>query len=145
MDWRSAGGTAILLKGPSLVSSFPSAAEGIKVGAQASALHFLHTTAFPDGQDIPVGDYRVRYSDGKSEDIRLVYGKNIAAWNDSTPSLSYGLVWKGKTNGNGIARLRYFVWINPHPDKTIEAIDFTSTGTQAAPVLLAITGEATES
>ncbi|MGI8604133.1 MAG: hypothetical protein ACR2OZ_14240 [Verrucomicrobiales bacterium] len=37
--------------------------------------------------------------------------------------------------------LTHVTWTNPHPDKTIRALDFISAKTSAAPFLVAVTAE----
>jgi len=139
----SSGGkpSALMLRGPGVTKDFPEAIEGIRVGSKAKQLWFLHTTAFPDGPDRTIGSYVVRYSDGSTVTISLKYAENIMSWKDQRPTLAYQAAWKGEDARGEAIRLRTMPWDNPHPEKEIASIDFTSAeGSQAAPVLFAITG-----
>ncbi len=139
----SAGGRpgAVMLRGPGAVSQFPDEVRGIQVGSPAKQLWFLHTTAFPDAPDRVIGRYIIRYDDGTSEEILLRYGGNTMSWQDDRPTIAYQAAWKGQTRAGAAIRLRMLPWDNPHPEKTILALDFVrEKGTQATPVLLAVTG-----
>lgn len=138
----SAGGRAsvIMLRGPEVTSRLPESVTGIAVGSRAKQLWFLHTTAYPDGPDRRVGTYIIRYADGSSEAIPLVYGQNIMAWTDNRPTLAYQSAWRGQRADGQAIRLRALPWQNPHPEKEIASIDFSGQpGSSAAPVLFAIT------
>ena len=139
------GGTArpsaILLRGPTITSDFPTSVRGIGVGRRASALHFLHTAAWPSDRGSEVGEYVINYDDGSAEHVPLVYGRNITCWLENSPALAYGFAWRSTTADGRTIRLRSFTWQNPHPERTIKSIDFFSNGSDCAPVLLAITGE----
>jgi hypothetical protein len=84
-----AAGTETTAKNP-----LPSAADGIKIGADVSSLIFLHACAIPAGNqksyfNIPnffdsadlLGWYEVVYEDGIKEIIPIQYGVNILEWN----------------------------------------------------------------
>ena len=84
-----AAGTENTAKNP-----LPSAADGIKIGADVSSLIFLHACAIPAGNqksyfNIPnffdsadlLGWYEVVYEDGLKEIIPVQYGVNILEWN----------------------------------------------------------------
>lgn len=138
----SAGGKAsvVMLRGTRVTAQLPESVKGIAVGSKAKQLWFLHTTAYPDGPDRRVGSYTVRYSDGSSETIPLVYGQNIMAWTDNRPTLDYQSAWRGQAKSGRPIRLRALPWNNPHPDREIASIDFDGyPGNSAAPVLFAIT------
>ena len=138
----SAGGKAsvVMLRGTRVTAQLPGSVKGIAVGSKAKQLWFLHTTAYPDGPDRRVGSYTVRYSDGSSETIPLVYGQNIMAWTDNRPTLDYQSAWRGQAKSGRPIRLRALPWNNPHPDREIASIDFDGyPGNSAAPVLFAIT------
>ena len=132
---------SIMLGGPAVTAQFPESVRGIPVGCKARQLWFLQTTAFPDGPGRTVGRYIIRYEDGTAEEIPLSYGKNTMSWLDNAPTIAHQAAWKGQTKSGKAIRLRMLPWDNPHPEKTISAIDFIAAkGSQASPVLLAITG-----
>lgn len=138
-----AGGraSAVMLRGPDVTSAYPTSVNGIKVGSEAKQLWFLHATAYPDAPGSRIGAYVVHYRDGAEVNIPLVYGENIASWTYDRPIKACQVAWRSGTTDGQPVRLRAMPWTNPHPDKLIESIDFRSEpGSQASPVLLAITG-----
>jgi hypothetical protein len=133
--------SAVMLRGPDVTSAFPISVDGIKIGSAAIQLWFLQTTAFPDGPNRRVGAYVIHYRDGAEETIPLLYGENVAAWTYDRPIHASQVAWRGGTSDGQPVRLRTIPWTNPHPNKVIDSIDFRSEpGSQASPVLLAITG-----
>ena len=96
-----------------------------------------------------VGQYQVNYADKSSELIPIVYGEHARDWWWSPGAKeevkSGKIAWKGendasKTNQASL-RLYSVAWTNPHPDRAIESILFSSNKTRAAPFLVAVTGE----
>ena len=138
-----AGGqaSAVMLRGPDVTSAYPTSVNGIKIGSEAKQLWFLHTTAYPDAPGSRIGAYVVHYRDGAEETIPLQYGENVAAWNYERPTKTSQAAWRSGTSDGQPVRLWAMPWTNPHPEKVIDTIDFRSEpGSQASPVLLAITG-----
>jgi len=136
------GRTAIIGGGPAdLLSGFGRGVAGIPVARKADKLHFLHTAAFFDKENKKVGEYVIRYSDGSAARVHLTYGETISAWNASTPAARVRTAWRGKTASGDAITLHALTWTNPNPDKQIVSLDFVVTDSQAAPVLLAVTGE----
>lgn len=133
--------SAILLNSPGVAEGFPSEVRDIQVERNAHALHFLHTSAWPEDHGAEAGEYIVRYEDGVEEHIPLVYGCNISSWTDRSPVDVPQLAWRGQTADGHMVRLESYGWENPHPQKQIKSIDFLSAGSQCSPVLLSITGE----
>ncbi|GIV18696.1 MAG: hypothetical protein KatS3mg023_0447 [Armatimonadota bacterium] len=110
------------------------------VGRRASALYFLHTTGWQVDRNRLVGNYRILYADNTSETIPLEYGVNICAWDDLSPAYFAKVVWRSQTTDGTPVALRALRWDNPHPQKTIAAIEFSVTDDMAAPMLFAVTG-----
>ena len=93
--------------------------------------------------------YRVRYEDGAGEEIPVVFGEQVGAWNDEQPAPLPGadLGWVGQQPGGGSAAVWVMRWINPHPEKAIRQVDFVREGSPrlGAPALFGITrGERAE-
>lgn len=107
---------------------------------RAQRLFFVHTTAWPVFKGQRVGNYDVVYVDGAVVSVPLVYGVNIHAWDDSTPSTSETQLWADTTLSGVPVSVGLFEWVNPHPHRVIERVVFRSAGTEASPVLLAVTG-----
>ena len=51
------------------------------------------------------------------------------------------VAWRTNAGGGITLQLCRFTWDNPHPEVTIESLDFISKMTRAAPFLVAITTE----
>jgi hypothetical protein len=120
-------------------SGYP-ASVTIPVNRKAGALLFLHTTQWVDKASRKIGAYKVNYEDGSSETVDLLYGANISAWTDQRSIGTAEKVWGDRTKDDERIALQRLQWENPHPDKTIKSIEFTSLRTEAAPVLLAVSG-----
>jgi len=105
----------------------------------AQRLVFLHTCGWKTTAGRHVGDYEITYRDGSQERIELIYGYNITAWNDPTPTFRAHLAWEGRTRGGMALSLRTLTWDNPFPDRPLHHITFRSTGTETSPTLIALT------
>lgn len=152
-------GEKMLQLGSKLCLNRPKKIEGIPVDKLVAKLHFLHATGFGTGQPTDenyvkdgtkIGHYVIRYADDSTEEIPIVYGEDVRDWwlVDNFPELKRGkVVWKGMNQASeqyGIeVRLYHTAWENPHPDKSVKAIDYVADGDgPAAPFCLAITAEA---
>lgn len=124
---------------------YPEAVRGIRLEQKGRQLHFLHATGWKAPEGTHVGDYVVHYANGKRETIPLVYGEDLRDWNaDSDPAagLKRGRqVWSAVNNARYRVRLFESTWVNPMPEVLIDSIDCTSTMSDAAPFLIAITVE----
>lgn len=107
---------------------------------RAEAIVFLQTCAWPDTPGREVGGYTVRYNDGTTAEIKLIYGSNLAAWTDNRACPNAEIVWSGQTKLGQKVSLRRLEWRNPNPDKLITQIVFHSNNAEAGPALLAVTG-----
>ena len=95
-----------------------------------------------------IGEYKVHYDDKSVETIPIVYGKDVRDWFDwdqSKPVTHGKVAWTGENARakelNLKLRLYVTTWQNPHPDKRVVHIDYSSTNTACAPFCLAITAE----
>jgi RNA polymerase sigma factor (sigma-70 family) len=139
----------------------PAKVEGIKVGGKECVkVHILHATGYGNGppgssihipDDTQIAEYKVRYEDGKTESIPVVYGQDVRDWwfdEGESKGVTRGkVVWTGDNEAaKGLERrLRLYLttWVNPHPGKKIASIDYLRTGDSvAAPFCVAITLEA---
>jgi len=112
----------------------------IPLGRKAAALEFLISAGWHADKGTRVAGITIRYSDAESVALDLVYGENIAAWNDCASLPSASTAWVGKTLSGDRAVVRLVDWRNPSPEKTIESVEIESSGTEAGPVLFALTG-----
>jgi RNA polymerase sigma factor (sigma-70 family) len=131
----------------------PEAVRGIAIGARFDTLHILHSTMFGNGFGVDdgteIGSYIVHYADRTTDRIPIIYGQDVRDWWRSSDSAvpSRGKVgWSGKnaaTDDTDEIRLFASEWDNPHPEKTVAAIDFETKNTICAPFLVALTLERT--
>jgi len=112
----------------------------IKVGQKAAALLFLQTCMWTDSTGRRIGAYRINYADGTSVEVPLTYGVNVASWIDRRSVQEANRVWNGRSKDNQRVGFEKMQWDNPNPEKVIASIEMTSAGTEAGPVLLAISG-----
>ena len=127
----------------------PEALLNIPVGRRGKAVHFLQASAFVGttaGEKI--GEYVIHYVNGETRITDLIYGENMLDWwvNPAEGHVTKAEeVWYGAntaTRSRGMqTRLIKFTWENPLPDVEITTIDFVSTLTNSAPMLVAITVE----
>jgi hexosaminidase len=108
--------------------------------AMATELHFLLTAAFRTSDNTDVGEINITYTDGTKNIVKLIYGRNIFAFNDVRTGLGCRLVWQGTAKLGQPIGMWDVIWQNPEPNKKIKLIAIRSTGTEASPILLAITG-----
>jgi hypothetical protein len=121
----------------------PAKVEGIKVGAKATRLHFLHACGFAGNipRNTPIGKYVVRYDDKSTEEIEIVYGKDVVNWwvqpGVSDPTRGK-VAWEGQ---NAFSAIKLFLtsWENPNPGKRIVTLDYVASG--GAPFCVAISAE----
>jgi len=136
-------GGAILLGGrPSPPSGRPLEVAGIKVDAKFKRLYAFQTAQYSVASKIEIGGYRLRYDDGTSANLSIVAGDDVFDWFfGRTPDAERSRTgWSGR---NGASAIAFFVtrYDNPHPQKTVAAIDFFATNNGAAPVCVALTIE----
>lgn len=147
-------GTGVVQLGTRMVPGKPEKVEGIKVGAKAAKLHFLHSCGRSGGTpaNTLIGKYIVHYDDHSTAEVQIVYGKDVVDWWEqrgvADPTRSK-VAWEGQNEmikGSGL-KIKLFLttWENPHPDKQILAIDYVTTAeaqqTGAAPFCVAISTE----
>ncbi len=107
---------------------------------KAHELHFLLTTGFGTTTGKKVGSIEMTYEDSSNSSEPLIYGKNIFTYTERRTSRQTQIVWRGDTKSHK----RIYMWDcevpNPEPDRKIKSISIRSELTEAAPILLAITG-----
>jgi len=143
--------------------------KGIQVGRKADALFFLHTyhkNALTNNWENQARDarrrrrqapaapwvfkYVVRYADGTSADVRVVYSMDIGPWATPEPralpngALAWAAPLKDARNGEKAA-VYSMQWNNPNPDKDIASIDIVNRekGSYGAPAVFAVTAATT--
>lgn len=129
---------AVLLAGPmNPKGEWPSSLK-LPINRKAANLVFLMTTGWHEEKGSKVGSIIIRYSNGESTALDLVYGENITSWSDSSATPSAHVGWIGKTPAGEKAVLRMIDWCNPHPDREVQSVEIASDA--GSPIILAITG-----
>jgi len=124
---------------------YPRRVQGIKIGRTCARFHFLHSAGWSVDDGTVVGRYIIRYADGSSQTMPIIYGEDLRDWwvgSDKVIQLKNGQVaWQGQTSNGNAVRVYERTWENPSPDREVAGIEFSSTMTRCAPFLLAITTE----
>ena len=127
---------------------YPQKVTNIIIGRKAEHLHFLHGAGWPSDEGQTIAKWTIYYDDGTENVIRVHYGKDVADWwtAPDAPSLSGSqAAWEGENAATreSSMQLRLFkkAWNNPHPEKVIKAIDYTSSMKDSSPFMLAITAD----
>jgi len=129
--------------------AFPEKAEGIEVGTEAARLHFLHATGWAAAAGTQIAAFVVRFKDGKTAEVPVVYGEDVSDWWQYPQNRFKGsrgkVVWVGSNPAcrglGGWLKLYKTSWENPRPGVEIASIDYVSSLTSAAPFLVAVTAE----
>ncbi len=128
------------------LSHYPREIRGIVVGRKCGSLHFLHAAEFsasPTGTEI--ARYVVHYADGSATEIPVRSRVELDDWFSKEASDPLVVAWRG-TNRFAQAQdtalsLFKLTWKNPLPDVAVATVDLVSSGTVAAPFVIAITAE----
>lgn len=127
---------------------YPKAVTNILIGKKASQLHFLHGAGWQASDGSTIGQWILYYNDGTESVIPIRYGIEVSDWwtgPSSAPLEGSDVAWEGDNEASRDSgmklRLYKTTWSNPHPEKTISAMDFRSTMTDCSPYLIAITTE----
>ncbi len=129
-------------------SGFPEAVTGIRVNRSGRRLHFLHAAVSGAEAGAEIGRYVLHYTDGRTQRVPLIYGRNIRDWwaGEGDPVvMTADVAWAGKNEASRGAsqdlQICRHTINNPFPDEEIETIDFVSANAAAAPFLIALTVE----
>ena len=126
----------------------PRQVTGIRIGLRLHTLHFLHGCGWGRSETSTVmGSYILHFADGKSVQIPITDGKDVLDWWATPVEGAHEpmVAWSGqnslsKQRGRTI-QLFKSTWKNPRPDVEIISLDFVSEMQDAAPFLVAVTGE----
>jgi hypothetical protein len=139
-DERYGGARGVMLRGSYTTGEgFPESVV-LPVRRRARALHFLHTCAWQPSPGTKVGVYEIHFTDGNREEVELIYGDNIAAWDDPAASYAPASLWHDDTLRGNAVSLQTTLWDSGDGAKEIDKIVFRTTHPEASPVLLAVTG-----
>jgi len=147
--------SCVMLAGPGAKFQLPTEVKGLKVGAKADALFFLHTLnrvadwrpRKPDEPAPVLFTYVVHYADGQTARVPIIYGEGVGPWVSKQPaglksaSVAWSAPFPGDQSGDQ-AVLYQFEWRNPRPDVAIDSLDLTygpEGSRYGTPALLALT------
>jgi hypothetical protein len=142
-------GEGLLQLANSSIKDKPEKIAGLELDLPVAKLHFLHGTGFAPPDGTKIGEYTVHYADKTTAVIPIVYGEDVRDWwdTDGSKKVTRGKeAWRGtnKATERGKVELRLYTmtWENPHPEKDITKIDYSSTKSSiGAPFCIAITAE----
>jgi len=135
------GSSAILFHGKiNPQGAFPKEIQLNLNQVEMSECHFLMNCAFRAREGAEIGEIRFDYSGGRSDVMKLVYGRNIFSFDDVRCSPVTRIAWKGKAKSGSVIGVYDIVWQNPEPGWKITKITIRSASTEASPILFAITG-----
>lgn len=135
------GEAAVLLAGRfNPEGTFPSAVEIPLGDARLFEAHFLMTAAFQTAEGTRVGEAVFTYRDGARERLALIYGINIFSYDDVRSGPDARTAWQGMDRSGRPIGVLDVTWRNPLPDKPLASVVIESAQTEAAPILLALTG-----
>jgi len=147
--------SCVMLAGPGARGQLPTEVKGLKVGAKAEVLFFLHTfnrvadwrPGKPDDPAPVLFMYVVHYADGQTAQAPVLYGAGADHWVAKQPtglanaSVAWAAPFPGGTSDDQ-AVVYQFQWTNPRPDVAIDTIDlvYGPEGSRyGTPALLALT------
>jgi hypothetical protein len=145
-------GTIQLRSARQFDAHFPEQVEDIPLGQKCRRLHFFHSAhggIFADSPNFgkPLARYVVHYVDGASEEIPVVYGRDVRSWwrDVNNPTFIPPPAWTGHNMSSrehhAMILLYHTAWENPHPGVEIRSLDLISTLTECAAFVIAITAE----
>jgi hypothetical protein len=85
-----------------------------------------------------IGTLRVRTAGGKTDDVPLVYGRNVVAWSDPGAGGILPIAWKGATRSGQAVNLRCLE-VSVVRGEVIDSVTVTSANTEAAPAVFGVT------
>ncbi len=126
---------------------FPQQVSGIKLNSNCRLLHFLNGTGGYEEPGQKIGSYQVHYVDGRQREVPIIYGEDLLGWwmypDQPRDVENAEIAWSGTNSSTKDAGVDLYLykrtWKNPLPDVKIASIDFSSSSSNAAPFLLAIT------
>lgn len=109
----------------------------IPIRTKAKALYFLHTVREPIRFQSNVALYVVEYDDKTRIQIPIRFGLEIVDPFTFNQSFSHLNAWSATPDGRD-GLIRWFKWVNPHPEKTIQSVTLADGNYAHPPILLGI-------
>lgn len=116
-------------------------ATGIRIGKRVRSLYFLHAFGWDSPEKTLVMTYVMHYADGTKAEFPIRSGQEIANWWNMpfVDNAKIGVTATAKS-GQDI-NLQCARWQNPHPEKTVTALDIISANGVSVPGIVGITAE----
>jgi hypothetical protein len=134
----------IALFGKHVPFAYPDRVEGIPIGQRARRLHLLHGCGWSPPRGTLVGRYVLRYADGETRELPIVFGDDVHNWGTSLGKIdevkTAREAWRARS-GEGDLRLYHRPYENPRPEVEIATLDVVSEKTDGAPFVVAVTLE----
>jgi hypothetical protein len=112
----------------------------VPLGEPAREVRLLLAASHPATMGTKIGAVTVKRTDGTTDTVDLVYGKNIAALTDARSLDGAVTAWRGSTGAGEPALLRSVRWEARGDTAPAASVTVTSADTEAAPALFAVTG-----
>ena len=109
-----------------------------ELGRPAQSLCLVLAASHHAAREMRVGTITATFSDGTTQEIPLLYGKNIAAWDDSIGLAENPVVWRGTTVAGQPAFLRRLSIVAP-AGKSVSSVQIVSEDGESAPLIFAAT------
>jgi WD40 repeat protein/serine/threonine protein kinase len=143
--WDVRGVVALASKTVVTARPYPTKTGPITIGQRAARLHFLHACTWgPPADGTRVGTYVLRYADGETRELPIVYGEDLRDWSfnaDRSATAKHAReAWRGDGQSSSV-RLFHRAYEDPRPEVEISSLDFVSAESDAGPFVVALTVE----
>jgi len=135
---KNGGRACIVLRGGHGRQDFANSAS-FDVGRKAGVLYFLHACAWAGRKGTQIGEYVVRYTDGKTLRVPLRVGREIFDWWTPADTDECAIGWQGTNAESSNIALGIFPWRNPRPDVVVRSVTARTSGKGPVLMLAAVT------
>jgi len=109
------------------------------VGLKADVLYFLHACAWAGRRGTRVGEYVVRYVDGRTVRVPLRVGREIFDWWSPADTEACAVGRRGANAESSNIGLGIFPWRNPRPGVAVQSVTARTSGKGPMLMLVAVT------
>ncbi len=134
------GAQGLMLSSYLAPKSLPQSAR-LPLNRPVRTLYLLHTCGWQTEQGNLVGRLVIEYADGSQVTQPVVYGQHLRAWNDRLYAIEGFPIWRARDNLGNLATVRLMRWRNPHPAKTVRAVQLIADDPVAGWTIVAMAGE----
>lgn len=112
----------------------------LDIGTTATAIGFATGATYASPTNDTIASTEVLYEDSAVEKLEWRLGINVMAISDSRSTIMAPLAWTNPEKSLPSQHVHVYTWLNPSPEKTIKAINFSSADEGSALVLFGISG-----